>query len=426
MKLKRTRTTLALLLSGALAFGTMPFAAYAEPSAALQNQVDEAYSTLMTYTQELEYANNQLFAVQEDLTSIQDQIKQTQNDIAVKQAELEEGQAALSDRVSVLYKQGGFNLMSVVLGVSDFEELFSRVYYANKVAEQDAALVNTVKTVKAELEEKQSALAAQEAEQKELVAQQEAKTSEVQTKLTVQQDYYNGLDSELQSQLAAEAAARAAEAAAEAERAAQEQQNNPATDDGGFVDTPTADSPTADSPSADTGTTPDSPSSPSTDTGSTPSSPSTPTPAPEPEPEPEPEPDIDTGNTDSGNAPSSVIDYAIAQVGKEYVWGGSGPDTFDCSGLTSYAYRQVGISIPHSSQSQYNLVASQGHLVYSVSALKPGDLVFWGYGGSGSSIYHVGMYIGGGQYVHASMPGVGVVYGTLSTGGNFAGGGSPV
>lgn len=422
MKLKRTRTTLALLLSGALTFSTVPVALYAEPTATLQDQVDEAYSTLMTYTQELEYANNQLFQVQEDLSSIQEQIKQTESDIATKQAELEEGQAALSDRVSVLYKQGGFNLMSVVLGVSDFEELFSRVYYANKVAEQDAALVNSVKTTKAELEEKQSALAAQEAEQKQLVSDQEAKTSEVQTKLSAQQSYYNGLDSELQTQLAAEAAARAAEAAAEAERA-QEQENN--SDGGSTTDTTTGDTNTdANTPDASTpsgGTS--SPSTPNTPSNG--GSDSTVT-TPDPEPEPEPEPPTDTGNTDSGNAPSGVVDVALAQVGKPYVWAASGPDSFDCSGLTSYAYRQMGISIPHSSQSQYNLVSSKGHLVYSVSALSPGDLVFWGYGGSGSSIYHVGMYIGGGQYVHASMPGVGVVVGTLSTGGNFAGGGSPV
>lgn len=424
MKLKRTRTTLALLLSGALTFSTVPVALYAEPTATLQDQVDEAYSTLMTYTQELEYANNQLFQVQEDLASIQEQIKQTESDIATKQAELEEGQAALSDRVSVLYKQGGFNLMSVVLGVSDFEELFSRVYYANKVAEQDAALVNSVKTTKAELEEKQSALAAQEAEQKQLVSDQEAKTSEVQTKLFAQQSYYNGLDSELQTQLAAEAAARAAEAAAEAERA-QEQENN--SDGGSTTDTTTGDTntdantPDASTPSGGTSSpsTPNTPSNGGSDSTVT-------TPDPEPEPEPEPEPPTDTGNTDSGNAPSGVVDVALAQVGKPYVWAASGPDSFDCSGLTSYAYRQMGISIPHSSQSQYNLVSSKGHLVYSVSALSPGDLVFWGYGGSGSSIYHVGMYIGGGQYVHASMPGVGVVVGTLSTGGNFAGGGSPV
>lgn len=425
MKLKRTRTTLALLLSGALTFSTVPVALYAEPTATLQEQVDEAYSTLMTYTQELEYANNQLFQVQEDLASIQEQIKQTESDIATKQAELEEGQAALSDRVSVLYKQGGFNLMSVVLGVSDFEELFSRVYYANKVAEQDAALVNSVKTTKAELEEKQSALAVQEAEQKQLVSDQEAKTSEVQTKLSAQQSYYNGLDSELQTQLAAEAAARAAEAAAEAERA-QEQENN--SDGGSTTDTTTggdtntgANTPDASTPSGGTS----SPSTPNTPSGGGSDSTVT-TPDPEPEPEPEPEPPTDTGNTDSGNAPSGVVDVALAQVGKPYVWAASGPDSFDCSGLTSYAYRQMGISIPHSSQSQYNLVSSKGHLVYSVSALSPGDLVFWGYGGSGSSIYHVGMYIGGGQYVHASMPGVGVVVGTLSTGGNFAGGGSPV
>ena len=91
----------------------------------------------------------------------------------------------------------------------------------------------------------------------------------------------------------------------------------------------------------------------------------------------------------------------------------------------SYSYAQVGYSITHWSQGQFNLVQSKGHLVRSTSSLKPGDLVFWGY--SATSIYHVGIYIGGGRYVHASMPGVGVVTATLNTGSaTYMGGGSPV
>lgn len=92
-----------------------------------------------------------------------------------------------------------------------------------------------------------------------------------------------------------------------------------------------------------------------------------------------------------------------------------------------YSYKQVGISLPHSSQAQCNLVKNKGHLVTNTSYLSPGDLVFWGYGGSSSSIYHVGIYIGGGRYVHASSPGVGVIRSSLSSNSrNFVGGGSPV
>src|SRR5699024_3254361 len=78
-----------------------------------------------------------------------------------------------------------------------------------------------------------------------------------------------------------------------------------------------------------------------------------------------------------------------------YVWGGSSPSGFDCSGLTSYVYRQVGVSLPRTAASQQNF----GTRV-SLSALQPGDLVFWG-----SPAYHVGIYIGGGSYIHAPTTG---------------------
>ena len=87
-----------------------------------------------------------------------------------------------------------------------------------------------------------------------------------------------------------------------------------------------------------------------------------------------------------------AVDTALAQVGDRYVYGASGPDEFDCSGLTQYAYSAAGVSLPHSSRSQ----AGMGQAV-SRDQLQPGDLLFYY-----SPTSHVAMYIGNGQMVHAS------------------------
>ncbi|MCO7221091.1 C40 family peptidase [Klenkia sp. PcliD-1-E] len=90
-----------------------------------------------------------------------------------------------------------------------------------------------------------------------------------------------------------------------------------------------------------------------------------------------------------------AIQTALAQLGKPYVWGSSGPGGFDCSGLMQYAYAAAGISLPHSSRAQYGLGTP-----VSRADLQPGDLVFFY-----SPVSHVGMYIGNGQMVHASVSG---------------------
>ena len=86
-----------------------------------------------------------------------------------------------------------------------------------------------------------------------------------------------------------------------------------------------------------------------------------------------------------------AVQTALAQVGDPYVWASSGPDGFDCSGLTSYAYAAAGISLPHSSRSQSALGVDVDR-----ADLQPGDLVFFY-----SPISHVGLYIGNGMMVHA-------------------------
>jgi len=94
-------------------------------------------------------------------------------------------------------------------------------------------------------------------------------------------------------------------------------------------------------------------------------------------------------------AHGSVVTYARSRLGLPYVWAAAGPRAFDCSGLTMWAYRQIGISIPHSSRAQINC----GQRV-SRANIQPGDLVFFG-----SPIHHVGMYIGGGMMIHAPHSG---------------------
>lgn len=108
-----------------------------------------------------------------------------------------------------------------------------------------------------------------------------------------------------------------------------------------------------------------------------------------------------SGGGDGGgqaDGASAAVSYARAQVGDRYVYGGEGPDSFDCSGLTMRAWEQAGVQLPHSSQGQ----TGHGSPV-SWSGLRPGDLLFFY-----SPISHVGIYVGDGEMVAASNPEDGV------------------
>jgi peptidoglycan DL-endopeptidase CwlO len=91
----------------------------------------------------------------------------------------------------------------------------------------------------------------------------------------------------------------------------------------------------------------------------------------------------------------AAVDAALSQVGKPYQWAGSGPDSYDCSGLTMWAWAQAGVSLPHNSSMQYGSTARVPQ-----DKWEPGDLLFFG-----SPIHHVGMYIGNGQMVEAPYSG---------------------
>lgn len=129
---------------------------------------------------------------------------------------------------------------------------------------------------------------------------------------------------------------------------------------------------------------------------------------------PQPKPTASSGSSSSSSSASSlpsgqsagagygsgstIADYALSFCGVPYVYGGASPSGFDCSGFTMYVYDHFGYSLPHGATSQLNYGSA-----VSMSNMVPGDLVFFfdsNYASSGAS--HVGIYIGGGQFVHAS------------------------
>jgi peptidoglycan DL-endopeptidase CwlO len=249
-----------------------------------------------------------------------------------------------------LYQAGEIEAVEGLLTAESFAELETRLSYLNsseraqtRIFEALAADRDELNAVLEELSEKQEKVAAAEQELGDL-------TAEINEKLESQKDEIEALTAAIER---AEARRRAREAAARAaaERAAQRAARRAAQQ--------------AARPPAQ----PSQPAAPSPDS---------PGPAPNP----------------SGGA-ATAVSVALDQVGDPYQWGGAGPDSFDCSGLTMFAWAAAGVSLPHNSSMQY---AATVHVAQS--DWRPGDLLFYG-----SPIHHVGMYVGNGQMVEAPYTG---------------------
>lgn len=126
----------------------------------------------------------------------------------------------------------------------------------------------------------------------------------------------------------------------------------------------------------------------------------TPTPTKAPTPKPTPTPTTPPKAPAPSGAGAKALAWAKTQIGKPYVWGAAGPNSYDCSGLTMAAFRQAGVSLPRNSAAQY----SAGTKV-PFSQMQPGDLFFYSNNGSQSGIYHVAIYAGNNMRLHAPSPG---------------------
>ena len=402
MNLKRTAPTVGKRLvvtavTAGLLFATSPTAAIASSSSDLQAQLQQAEAQTAKYQEQATNAFAELEQLQAQLEDTRAQIVSTQEEVSQKQTELDAAQEILAGRVSSNYKTGGVSLISIFFDSSSFEDLVSRIYYANRVAESDAKVISQVQGVQAELAAKQTELESQQEEQQGLVDDAQAKAGEIQSALEQQQAYVNSLSSEVQEALAAEEAQRRAEAEAAANGSSNSGSNNAGSGNAGSGNAGSNNS---------SGGNAGSNNSSGGNSGS-----------------------HSSGNQDFGSGVSAAIAAAKSQLGVSYSWAGNAipGQEFDCSGLVWWAYKKAGISIPRGQRmsngrgnSMIGWCLDGGGWTTDQSQLQAGDLMFWG--GGVNSTTHVGMCIGGGLMIHSNWGGVEIASVYYSSG-SFVGGG---
>ena len=434
-----SRVALAAILAGTLAASPLaiPATAQAATTEELQSQLDSAMShlnelegTVAEAEAALEETTSNLDSINSQITVLQGQISDTQADLAVAKQEL-------SEHISNSYKTGGdATLLELVLSSQNFEDLVSRVYYANKVSAAKQQSIETVTELETTLSNEEAELEGQQAEQKQLLETQSEKAQTANAAYAEQSSYVNGLSTELQEAVKAEQerieeekrkAAEEAQKKAEEEAAAKAQAEEAAKQQEQTSTEPTK----TESESTSTTTTTNSNGSSSKDNSSSSSNSSS--------------SNSSSNNSSSSNSSSSfvsptvtgdasslrstAVSVALAQVGQGYSWSDSPGAGFSCNGLCWYAWGQAGVSIPHASghyaYGQFQWMKASGRWVSSVSQMQPGDLVFYSYDG-GASTFHVAMYIGNGQVVQSSSESGGVTVESVYWCSGFCGGGSPI
>jgi len=289
-------------------------------------------------------------AINVEIDETRASIEQANADLVIEDERLAENQARLADRVWAMYTSGNVSAIEVLLGTNSFEDFISRLRLLTLIGEADARVVSGVKTARARVAETGARLEARQSELVALRMSADAKRREVEQALARQKEFVNSLDDkvarlireeeERQARLAAERAARL-RARLEAARRARD-----AAEGGGRTT-------------------------------------------------------VDPTQFKGGA--SEIVDIAVQYLGVPYVWGGSTPDGFDCSGLTQYVYREAGVSIPRTSRQQF---ASGVRIPEDrLDLMQPGDLVFFGRDGDPGRVHHVGIYCGNGEYLHAPQAG---------------------
>ena len=412
--ISRKKAIVTASLAFVLGIGGIPAAVYAEePAIAAPTTLDEAWQTYGELSMQVaevgESLNDTYFRLEQNEANKADLLVQ----IDASTARLEAARIALADHVSANYKAGSGSLLDIILSTDSFESLVSALHYVDKLTDADVAAVEEVKQASEQLESERASLEATQKELEDLAGQKEQQLKDLKASLDKQKGYIEGLSAPLRAAFderqiteIVEQQAKAVEALAAQEAllagAAQQggaqtpsgntQGTAPAIDGAGVASavttiaqetaqaaTPQGSQTSAAAPSS-TGT--------STASESTSSSGSS------------------SGSSYSGtsglssDARAAILQAAYSQIGVSYVYGASSPgEAFDCSGLTSWAYAQAGIDIPHSSVGQSQMATN----VSSADELQPGDLVFYiGNVGASQSGSHVAIYAGNGEVIHAN------------------------
>ncbi len=305
-----------------------------------------------------ERAQNDLYAADQQLARINADLKTNGRHLKIARQSLGVAQARVSARLRALYMHGNDGgTVAILLGAQSLDDIINRLDAEKRVTKQDSSVLHDVKAFRREVELRQQRLTNAHASQTQVVAARLAAKRSVDDDLARANRLYNSVKGEIVKLQVAEHAQQLLLAAQARARLAAEAQARVA-----------AASAAAASPVQAPSVDPNAPSAPAAD----PSIPAAPP-------------------SQYGN----VVSIAMQYLGVPYVWGGASPSGgFDCSGLVMFVYAQVGVSLPHNAAAQY----SYGVPV-SRSDLQPGDLVFF------DGLGHMGIYIGGGQFIHAPHTG---------------------
>jgi peptidoglycan DL-endopeptidase CwlO len=345
-----TPKRLQLILAVACLLAALWVAGPASTQPSIESKQAEAESVLAQIGRidaELEHAIDAYNAAQIELDEIEARQRENERRLEIARSNLTAAHENLDARLVELYTQGNQDVLEVLLGATSLDELLDRLDTANRVSDQDASIVNEVRTFRAEIRERKAELARDHQRQEEVIAERAERRRSIEAQLADRQRLLESIKSEI-AQLQAEERERQrrAEAEARARIAAEAEAVEQA-------------------------------------------------PAPEAEPAALSESSSQASVTSAPAARyGGVVGIAMQYLGTPYAWGGASPSGFDCSGFIMYVYAQVGVSLPHNAAMQYGYGSP-----VSRSDLQPGDLVFF------NGLGHAGIYIGGNQFIHSPHTG---------------------
>jgi peptidoglycan DL-endopeptidase CwlO len=343
---KRQAPAFAIAVSASLLAAA---SATADPSVtAKQAQARQVLAQIQQIDSSMERAIEQYNAATVRLQSVKRELRWNLKALHVARSNLTHAQRTLNRRLVSLYTQGDdASTLAVLLGSTSLDDMINRLETVSSVTRQDSAVIGEVSRSKVQIVRHQRLLVHARAVQQRAVATRAAEKTRIQRQLVERRSLLSSIKGEiahLQRMERARQLALASQAQARFEA-------SPPTDPSGV---------------GVAALTPDATVAPPSQYG-------------------------------------GVVGIAMRYLGTPYVWGGSSPGGFDCSGLVAYVYGQVGVSLPHYTGAQWNV-----GVPVSSSDLQPGDLVFF------DGLNHVGIYIGGGQFIHAPHTGDVVKISSLS------------
>ena len=325
-----------------------------DPSvSAKQAQAQSVMSQIQQLEANLERARNRYEAATQRLHLIEHSLSVNKVALHAARHNLVTSQRSLMQRLVVIYTtRDDQSTLSVILGATSINDLVNRIETVQSVSSQDVAVMNEVIGFKHSVTVHQHALVRAHRSQTQLVQERAAAKARIGSQLGERQRLLSSIKGEIAHLIALQHARALAQAqAAQAQLQAAQQQQSLALQG------------TAVGASAST-------------------------------------PD---GTVAPPSQYSGAAGIAMRYLGVPYVWGGASPAGFDCSGLVMYVFAQLGVSLPHYTGAQWNMGVPVAR-----GDLQPGDLVFF------DGLGHVGIYIGGGQFIHAPHTGTVVQISSLS------------